>query len=403
MSRKIIQLLTLFAALCIGVAYAQVARVYVQSASSAPIYVYNASSTGKLTPISGSPFKAISGLFIGTNGTHVITLGTDYVHSYKVSSTGAIGAQVSQINTQLYTEDCGPTNGAVLDHSGAYVYVSLNTPPYDTGDCSAFQTFQISSTGVLSFKGSYTFPNGVNSSLPVVAGNDKFALSLAGTWHGGLQYTASFARESTGLLEIGASTEKDPLPPAGWNLYQAVAMTEDPTDHYAVALLQDTVYTNGTFGATQIGSYTGSAAGLSSTNTYENMPTILPATSPDCSCGSDGITGMRMSPSGKLLAVATYWVGPSDDGEYGSGVVLYHFNGAAPPTNFTNTDNSLSGEAILAWDTSNHLYVLNAPDGGFQLPNWELHVYAVTTKVVEVPGSPYTIPGLGGTIVVRSL
>src|ERR1700722_4380490 len=192
----------------IAFAASPVALVYVPTSNG--INVYDASSAGKLTEIASSPFKNTSGLFIGTNGKFVITLGTDYVHSYEVSSTGAIGKKVSEINTQSYSGSvCGTTDGAVLDHSGAYVYVLLNVS-YGAGGgepvCNAIQTIQISSTGILSFKGSYTYPDG-EAGFPVVAGNDKFALSITGAWHGQCCSITSFTRESTGLLEPGGSND----------------------------------------------------------------------------------------------------------------------------------------------------------------------------------------------------
>jgi len=133
------------------------------------INVYDASSAGKLTSIGGSPFKQTSGLFIGTIGKFVITLGTYYVHSYEVSSTSAVGKQVSEINTQAYSGvACSTTGGAVLDHSGQYIYVNL---------CSAIQTYEISSKGILTFKGGVVLST-ENYSSPIVAGNDKFALGF---------------------------------------------------------------------------------------------------------------------------------------------------------------------------------------------------------------------------------
>jgi len=76
-----------------------VARVYVQTAKG--VIVYTTSSTGKLTMVSGSPFKNTVGLMIGAPGGHFITLGTTY-RSYAIKPTGGIGAQVAQINTSLY-------------------------------------------------------------------------------------------------------------------------------------------------------------------------------------------------------------------------------------------------------------------------------------------------------------
>lgn len=154
-------------------------------------------------------------------------------------------------------------------------------------------------------------------------------------------------------------------------------MTEDPTNHYAVALQQATFYPVGTFGAVQIGSYTGSAEGASSTNTWENMPTV-----------PGGVGAMRMSPSGKLVAITT-----------ATGVQFFHFNGASPITEFTGIIGTSGYITAIAWDNSNHLYALNGANG-------MLYVYlATTTSVKEVAGSPYVIPeGTKATgLIVRSV
>src|SRR6478735_3253373 len=63
-----------------------VARVYVQTAKG--VIVYTTSSTGKLTLVSGSPFKNTVGLMIGAPGNHFITLGTTYLRSYAIKPTG---------------------------------------------------------------------------------------------------------------------------------------------------------------------------------------------------------------------------------------------------------------------------------------------------------------------------
>lgn len=97
--------------LSVAAASAQnVSRVYITT--SAGINVYNVASAGRLTLVSGSPFKGASGLAIGTAGNHFVTVGTTYIHSYALTSTGGIGGQVSQINSGLYYgAECGTTAG----------------------------------------------------------------------------------------------------------------------------------------------------------------------------------------------------------------------------------------------------------------------------------------------------
>src|ERR1039458_1681114 len=74
---------------------------YVYVGTSKGVDFYDAASNGKLTLVKGSPFQT-SGLAIGSNGKYFISLGTYWVHSYPVTSTGAIGKQVSTIDTQNY-------------------------------------------------------------------------------------------------------------------------------------------------------------------------------------------------------------------------------------------------------------------------------------------------------------
>ena len=158
---------------------APVAYVYV--GTSKGINLYNAAPNGKLTLVSGSPFKT-TGLMIGSNQKYFITLGINWVRSYPVKANGAIGAQVSQINTQNYSgRDCGTTNGAVLDHSGQDVYVLLNVPPDGNNVCDAYQTFKIATTsGQLTFNGATTQDNTSPPmrNLPTFLANNKFAYGI---------------------------------------------------------------------------------------------------------------------------------------------------------------------------------------------------------------------------------
>jgi hypothetical protein len=82
---------------------------------------------------------------------------------------------------------------------------------------------------------------------------------------------------------------------------------------------------------------------------------------------STGVSVMNMSPSGKLLAVG------------GTGLLVYHFNGAAPITPYSA---KLTTDPIgwIHWDNSNHLYALSAT---------KLYVFTVTpTSITRYPGHP---------------
>jgi hypothetical protein len=106
------------------------AHVYIQIQGSAgAVYGFNASSTGKLSTISGSPFKP-AGQIVGSTATRFFTLGQTLIHSYGIASNGDIQSQLAQIPILDYAGsscDDGPPGlaGAVLEHTGKYIYVVL--------------------------------------------------------------------------------------------------------------------------------------------------------------------------------------------------------------------------------------------------------------------------------------
>ena len=364
---------------------APVAYVYV--GTSKGINLYNAASNGKLTLVAGSPFKT-TGLMIGSNQKYFITLGTDLVRSYPVKANGAIGAQVSQINTQNYNgSNCGTTNGAVLDHSGQDVYVLLNVPPDGNNVCNAFQTFKIATaSGQLTFNGATTINTGAPAmrNLPTFLSNNKYAylvnnfdfVTQFGDTDVYLTSESSFLRETNGTLESSGGFWDLPAPPPAEDpgyIWFPLQVTADPSNHLAIAMHPWFDAPFGTTGGPQIGSFTVDSNGNAhTTNTYKNMPfpDVFPAY-------------MNMSPDGKLLAVA---------GGASGGLQVFHFNGAAPITKYSKvlTTGLISW---IRWDKANHLYALGT--GG------KLYVYTVTpTSIAAAPGSPYTVSGPAGLFVV---
>ena len=128
---------------------APVANIYVQTTPG--VMVYNAAANGTLTLVKGSPFK-VSGQMEDISGKYLISVGDTYLHVYSIASNGAVGGQVSQINTASYGgSECGGTSnqGSVLDHNGQYLYVQLNT----LNKCAAWQTYRLESNGYLQFLG----------------------------------------------------------------------------------------------------------------------------------------------------------------------------------------------------------------------------------------------------------
>ena len=159
------------------------ANVYVQVAKG--VNVYNATAAGKLTLVKGSPF-AVAGQMEGHNGKYLISVGTTIIHSYAIIAKGAIGKQVSTANTQSFggsectTGEVGP-NFAVFDHTGKYLYIQLYTGW--GASCSAWQTYQISSSGQLAFLGDIQYETygdnyAMATSLPTISGSNNFAYGI---------------------------------------------------------------------------------------------------------------------------------------------------------------------------------------------------------------------------------
>jgi hypothetical protein len=385
-------------------AAAPVARVYVQTAKG--VNLYDASSAGKLSLVSRSPFQT-TGLMIGSDGTHFITLGTDYVHAYSLAANGAIKEQVSEIDTQSYSgAACGTTAGAVLDHTGEYLYVTLQGPYGVAGACDAFQTYSIAkTTGELTFKGAVPFGStqqGVSfAALPTFSGNGAFAYEILCCEYPDESFLTGFSRDSSGALSTMGTLlpNGDPAAQPGMtyqpiptnldgqartNPVSATNIASDATNHLTVILCPVQNWPNGCSDGlvvNQLASYTiGSDGQLATTNTWENMPTLT-ITSESCDDGCPPIV-MAMSPSGRILAVSVE-----------TGVQFFHFNAADPITAFTGIIGISGYIRYMQWDSSNHLYAINGASG-------RLHVYtATTTSVDEAPGSPYAI-GAKGLVVV---
>jgi len=369
---------------------APVAQVYVQTPHG--VNLYNTSSTGKLTLAPGSPFKTI-GLMVGTNGKYFISNGTNVVHVYAASSTGAIGKEVSTINTALYAgAECGTTGPTLLDHTGGSLYIQHdNASSSGSYVCSAFQSFRIGNTGQLTYVGTTkTFIDlhvGPPTPLTII-GHNNFAYDIADP---NIGYDGSviqgFKRNgTTGSLDEWNVLVSNPSTfDASW-FWMQYGVTADPTNHVAVFEIQEQGLPYGPYAHPQLASYTMDPSGnLTSTNTYKNMP--VPLVYPQV---------MNMSPSGKLLAIASATdytscnCGPTNSGT--SGLQVFHFNGANPITRYSATLTKTPIDSIR-WDKANHLYALSFSTG-------KLFVYTVTpTSITPAPGSPYLIRGATGLLV----
>jgi hypothetical protein len=395
-SRKL-SLASLFVAASLATCFSQtpaVSHVYV--GTNQGVYLYNADSTGSLSLVSGSPFS-IAGTATGSNGSYFLSQGTNYVHSYPVASNGAIKGQVSQINTHLYTgNECGTAQGAVLDHTGHVVYSQLYTDQPVANDaeaCAALQSFNISSSGALSFLGATEFntetQSGLNSgssTLIALSGSGNYAYSAAYD-HGCNVVTWDFNRESNGVMMSNSQQYLTvPSTSPGWR-WGAWVTTADPTNHLAVAMSLQ----SGDFGPcgdvnhlTRLASFTIASDGsLSTTNTAGNL--ITPQVDPEV---------LNMSPSGQFLAMGGHE--PNQD-SFGNtqtpGFEVFHFNGVSPITSYSGVLTTTPINEIH-WDNSNHVYAVSNSAK-------KIYVYTVTSSGIRAaPGSPFTIPASPNALVV---
>lgn len=337
-----------------------VAYVYVSSSPTSGHYeinAYAASSTGRLTRISGSPFPAdvqymalTNQWLFGTNGINIDT--------FKIESSGAV-QQVSTINAQKYNvyQDGGPTS-LFLDHTGSSLYTG-DTYAYGTGD-NAYQTFSVDhTTGQLNFIA--LGPNGgPEQGTPLsFTGTNVFAYS-AGCYKGS---TSIYGYKRTTNGSLTALNINPTIPKAAnGDYYCSFLAAADPTNHVAISMTPMNFYS--IVGPPQLAVYTQTSTGnLTTTSTASNMPKT----------SVTYVNDLSMAPSGKLLAVAG-----------GGGLQVFHFNGANPITHFTGLLTSSSIDQAF-WDNANHLYAISRAAG-------KLFVFTVTTTgYSQAAGSPYPI------------
>jgi hypothetical protein len=391
-------------------ASAPVAHVYVQTTSDLPgvsgVMVYTAAANGKLALVNGSPFL-VPGQLESSNGKYLFDIGPYSVFTYLIASNGAVGKVVASTDTREYGgSECGypSTAGSVLDHTGKYLYVQLNS----FGQCAAWQTYQVEPNGSLQFIGDEEYfteneaGNPVSSSVPTISSNDKFGYGVfpVTTYDSDLYYCVNFyrycpqfsgfARDSSETFSQNAKfSHSDPAAWRDFTYYPYVfsSLQADPYGHVAAVVNQ--LDGEGDADFPQLASYTirASTGAISSGNKYSNMPYV--------SVGNVGLgypntnaVIIQMSPSGRLLATAGH-----------PGLQIFHFNGAAPITHYSDVLLPKVDIDQVEWDNSNHLYALSYDSN-------ELYVYTVTpTSIKQVSGSPYQLPaspyGVKGLIVTR--
>jgi hypothetical protein len=382
-------------------AAAPVAHVYVQTTKG--INAYDAAANGKLTLIKGSPFQAPGTWMEASNGKYLFSSDGYRIHTFVIKSDGAIGNQLAEIDTQDFDgADCSGSlsttatfnAGAVLDHTGKSLYQQIwGYAEVEGGTsvvCSAYQSYQVSASGKLTFNGAYVWSSTCcdDDQNPTFTGSDHFVYGL--NWGAGpaIHY---FVREPNGALSnFNGSAEAPPPPPsstpfgdASWT-WQPNLVEADPFGHIAMMGIFTGDTPQGSISSDRkLVAYTVESNGdLVTSNTYAEFatPAVYPLT-------------LNMSPSGKLLAVAGEGQGQ------GGALQIFHFNGAAPITPYSEALTDASEIYRIHWDNNNHLFAIDT--------NNRLWVYTITeTEITQAPGSPYSFDGASngeGLIVVPTL
>lgn len=346
----------------------------IKSSNTQKIAGYKAWANGAMTAMSGSPFNddvrsmAVNGKYLMA----VSNAGT-YIETYQMEAGGAL-RYITRMEYAHFngSGDCGAASDAKFDHTGSWLYVH----EFDaTSACTNTVTASFAlnkSTGALTYLGTAVdgaFPG--SERAPSLLGNDIDAYSANDS---GCMYWAiyGYRRAPNGKLNGFANVQKNtPKPSSSFTGYVPQMAIADPTNHLAVYM-----YPASPPGCVnlppQIATFSADASGyLTTTSTYGNMPKTLVITPFD----------MRMSPSGKLLAVGGK-----------EGLQIFHFNGANPVTHYTNLITTAQINQMF-WDNANHLYAIS------QASN-QVFVFTITpTGWSQAPGSPHALPSPSALIV----
>lgn len=380
MKRSLQFLACLSVALCTNTVFAQaVAYVYVannpKNSSTNEITAYSAASDGKLTPVFGSPFRE-NVTALAATGKYLVAANRSepVIDSFTIGSDGALRfAASTNYAKHTSSEECAEAGQLFFDHTGATLYIQEYSFDCDNTGVTSFAMNK--QTGGLSYLGADNmgaFPGMYNAAYFI--GNNVYAYSAADS--SCMYYEIyGFRRSSNGLLVSAGGVSNSPKPPPdGVQGYVPDLLAADPGNHVAV-LEQPANPPDCAAGPLQLATYTANSSGmLSTTSTYANMPPTLIANPYD----------MKMSPSGKLVAVAGK-----------EGLQVFHFNGASPVTRFTGLLTSTPINQMF-WDNSNHLYAISQSGG-------EIYVFTITPDGThKTPGSPYSINS-PYSLIVRSL
>jgi len=339
-----------------------VAFVYVGSSPGSSKYEIDAfavAPSGELTPVSGSPFPAnvLGGL--AASGQHLFATNGVDIYSFAIEADGAL-RKVDTVNAQQYNgAACGGPSPLFLGRAGTVLYDVDNYGNLCANN--TYQSFSIESSGELKYLGMTTAASPVfNTPLSFIGNNEYGYGSTCYHYSAGIY---EFSRTNDGALVLSGKSAKMPTAESG-DFYCTYLTAADQTNHVAISVQQLNGATWATVGSPQLAIYTANSLGhLTTASTFANMPHTA----------VQFVTDLKMSPFGKLLAVAG-----------SAGLQAFHFNGSLPITHYTAR---LTTDEVdqMFWDNDNHLYAISRYTN-------KLFVFTVTPSTVkQAPGSPYTI------------
>lgn len=331
---------------------------------AATILSYSVSADGRLSPVPGSHLTYGPGGVIA--GSFLFALNTDGLHldAYRIGPDGSLTKAQSLIDYAATRCTCYPQIPLLADRTGLNLYVGAT----DQDGYLSYETYSINQeTGALTYvsaTGNALNSIGVAFYPFTFSGSDLYAYGVFSRNSASPANQIGFlTRAADGSLSGDPATNAvvtGPTPPPG-TIYEEALIGTDAANHVVSFIGSLDASGNPTSLPSRLASFTIHPDGsLTSTNTSANMPEVaVPA------------VGAALNPSATLLAVA------------GNGLQLFHFNGAAPLTPFTGMVTSDRIDHV-AWDNHNHL---------FGVSPGKLYVFNVTADgVVQVPGSPYSIP-----------
>jgi hypothetical protein len=346
-----------------------VAYVYVSGVYDIGVYKINAFAAamdGSLTAVAGEPFAGpVTSMAV--NGKYLFGADTDQIHidSFLMGKNGALYKVSSTEDPRHQGGDCDAIGPLFLDHSGATLYSLESGNPYCANN--TYQSFRVDwQTGRVNYLDHSGNSPYLNVPLSFI-GDNRWAYGAACELFGNPANNKGFIyglqRSDNGFLV--ARSIRAPLPPltSTPGHYCPVLTAADPYNH--VAVVMEGIPDNGPYGPFQIATYTADNFGNLKLTGGSNMPYV----------DVGEVLDMKMSPSGKLLAVGGV-----------NGLQLFHVKAGGVGVAYSGQLDTGQEIQQMFWDNANHLYAIST---NFQ----QLLVYTITpTSLVEAPGSPYSIP-----------